>query len=138
VDILNSISIPISHTVTTRGNLVGITNPKDPDITHWYNKSYFTLIKPSDHLKAELKAITNIDRLKKRLITHFQQLDRLKYLSGDDRIIKLRHIAKGKRIIQKYLAELRRDSNFTINKSDSSISLNYSGKYAFCKRTVAV
>jgi len=97
--------------------------------------------KPTDktqQLKTELKSLRTIDLLKKKLLTHFRHLDRLRYLSGDNRIIKVKHINKGKRTIKKYITELRKDPNFVIKSNVGAISLNYVGTYANCKRMVVI
>ena len=104
----------------------------------YYNPKYYQIIRPSDTVKQELKQLTNTDKLKKKLVTYFNNLNRLRYLSADDRIIKLRHIAKAKKTIQKYLSSLRGDPNFTMSKSENAIYLIYSGDYVNCKKVVVI
>ena len=80
----------------------------------YYNPKYYQIIKPSDTVKQELKQLITTDRLSKKLNTYFRNLDRLRYLSGDGRIIKQKHIIKAKSIIQRYLSTLKADPNFEI------------------------
>jgi hypothetical protein len=88
-------------------------------------------------LKAELKALATIDLLRKKLITHFNNTKRLRYLSGNDKILKIQRISKGKQIIKKYLSELKTDTNFKIESVGKGvINLLYTGEYATCKRSV--
>lgn len=92
-------------------------------------------------LDFELNQLVAIDRLKKKLTTYSNGLDTyrdLKQWDKDKAILKHRSILKAKKIIQKYLSQLRADVNFTIKRVDKSIiSLNYLGKYASCKRVVS-
>ena len=104
----------------------------------YYNPKYYQIIKPSDTVKQELKQLTNTDRLKKKLLTHFRNLDRLRYLTGDDRIRKLMNITKAKKTIQKYLTELRADPKFQLTKSENAIYLVYMGDYARTRRAVVI
>jgi hypothetical protein len=121
-------------------------------VTHYYNPKYYRLPKPrqpkpkttpqpqpdSNKLKSELKQLTNTDRLSKKLNTYFRNLNRLRYLSGDDRIRKLKHITNAKRIIQSYLRTLKADPNFELVKSEKGIYLVYMGDYARTRRAVVI
>jgi hypothetical protein len=104
----------------------------------YYNPQYYQIIKPSDTVEQELKQLTNIDRLKKKLITYFNNLSRLRYLSGDNKILKERSISKAKKTIQKYLSSLREDPNFNLTKSENAIYLAYSGAYVTARKVVVL
>jgi len=94
--------------------------------------------KPELSLKNELKQLTNIDRLKKKLIYYFNNREKLKYLSGDNKIIKQRHLNKSKQVIQKYLKELRQDTNFKIERWENTLKLCYEGKYVTSFKVVVL
>lgn len=95
-------------------------------------------------LDIELKQLETITRLKNKLTTYINNLDKYNDLkrydtkgNEDNTILKHRSIMKAKKIIQKYLRELRQDENFTMQKIDKYyISLNYIGKYVTCRRLV--
>ena len=91
---------------------------------------------PELSLHKELQQLTNIDRLKKKLITYFNNIEKLKYLSGDDRIIKQRSINKSNKTIKKYFKELRQDTNFKIERVENTLKLCYSGKYVNAVKVV--
>ena len=94
--------------------------------------------KPELSLKNELKQLTNIDRLKKKLNYYFNHRDKLKYLSDDDRIIKQRNLNKSKKTIQKYLNSLRQDNNFKIERLENALKLCYEGKFVTSYRVVVL
>ena len=101
------------------------------------SNKYMLSLDRSVDLKAELKALVTIDLLRKKLITHFNSTERLRYLDGYDRILKIRRISKGKQIIKKYLSGLKTDTNFKIESVGKGvINLLYTGEYASCKRSV--
>ena len=121
-------------------------------VTHYYNPKYYRLPKPrqpkpkttpqpqpdSNKLKSELKQLNTVRLLRNRLITHFNNLDRLRYLSGDKRVIKLMAMSKAKKTIQRYLTELKADPNFSLNKSERCLYLVYMGDYARTRRAVVI
>ena len=93
-------------------------------------------ISPEDILSKEIKSLRNGDLLKKKLTTYFNNLERLRYLSGDDKLLKIKSINKSKKIIKGYLNQLKQDANFNIKKLENAISLNYLGKYVSFTKVV--
>ena len=89
-------------------------------------------------LKQELQQLTNIDRLKKKLITYFNSLEKYKYLSSDDKIIKHRNLIKSKAIIKTYIKTLNQDKGFTIEKLEHQLRLCYKGNYVKCVKVVSL
>jgi len=96
------------------------------------NKTQLDMVKratPRLTLKDELRQLKHIDLLKKKLTYYFKQLDKLKYLTGDDKILKQRAINKVKKHIRNYLRQLRGDTNFSLETVDRLLKLTYKGKY---------
>jgi len=89
-------------------------------------------------LDTELNQLLTIDRLKKSLLRHFNSIDRLRCLSGDDALLKRRRINKAKTTIKKYLNSLREDTNFKIETLEKQIKLCYSGKYVTALKVVVL
>ena len=123
-----------------------------------YNPKYYTVI-PSNNtqkgvieklqpqntqpvntsvIDTELKQLLNIDYLKKALIRHFNSIDKLRYLSDDDALLKRRRIIKYKSTILKYIRQLKADANFNIETIEKRISLCYSGKYVTARKVVVL
>jgi hypothetical protein len=102
------------------------------------SKKYVIRLDKTKDLKCELKALINIDRLKKKLITHFNNIDRIRYLSGDNKLLKQRQINKGKKVIRNYLTNLKADANFTLESIEKQLILWYKGTYANAKRVVVL
>ncbi len=129
-------------------DLVGIDNRGliivngNRNISSYYNPSFFTfkcanptqeaiIKKANPHLtlKSELQQLKNINLLVKKLKHYFNQLERIKSLSGDDLIIKKRQIIKSKAILKVYLAQLHQDEGFTLEKEEHQLRLVYKGSY---------
>ena len=93
--------------------------------------------KAKDTLDSELNQLVTIGHLKKKLNTHFNNIDTLRTLTDEDkRILKTRSIAKSKKTIAKYLKTLRDDSKFNIRRVKHGIALNYLGVYCATKRVI--
>lgn len=90
---------------------------------------------PRDILNHELKQLTTIDYLKKKintLNTHIEKHNNLKeYNPESDRVILLgRYIEKSKTLISKYLNQLKPDSKFSISRiGETCFEIVYSGDY---------
>ena len=146
-----TITYPSSFTILQDKprNLIGIYKPNQPDLINWYNKNYYTIritgntkkriskVNTNESiLHSELKQLTNITRLNKKLTNHFKSIEAVKYLNGDNKILKLKRIKRNKTLIRKYLSVLKQDKQFSIERYNQSIGLIYSGKYASIKRVV--
>jgi hypothetical protein len=89
---------------------------------------------PREILDRELKQLTTIDYLKKKintLNTHTEKYNNLKqYNPKSDRVILLgRYIEKSKTLISKYLNQLTPDSKFSISRIGDTYKIVYSGDY---------
>lgn len=128
-------------------------SPKDRIVFNRYNKTWLINDKeyPSDKYKisldkrldltSELKALANIEKLKKKLITHFNNLELLrdyKRYDKDKATQKERSINKGKQIIKKYLSELKADTNFKLIRRQHDIFLGYKGEFVTAQKVVAL
>ena len=120
-----------------------------------YNPEYFSIvphnntqkavigrIQPPEHnvkdLDRELSQLISIDRLKKALLKHFNSIDRLRCLSGDDALLKRRRITKYKATIKRYINQLKQDANFKLETIEKRIILCYSGKYVTARKVVVL
>lgn len=150
--IRETIQLKDSDWVGIRNNLIIVNRVQS------YNSKHYTII-PSNNtqkevieklqpqniqpvdtsvIDTELKQLLNIDYLKKALIRHFNSLDRLRYLSDDDALLKRRRITKYKATINRYLQQLRQDTNFNLETLEKRISLCYSGKYVTARKVVVL
>jgi len=102
------------------------------------SKKYTIRLDKTIDLKAELKALVTLDLLRKKLITHFNNLERIRYLSGDNKLLKQRQINKGKKTIRNYLTHLKADANFNLESIEKQLILWYKGTYANAKRVVVL
>lgn len=144
--------------IKTKGNLVIITTRDTVKTCH---KDYFKFI-PSNQtqrdflnslkprakpkktsvktsgIDMELNQLLTVDRLKKALLKHFNSIDRLRCLSGDDALLKRRRITKYKTTIKRYINQLRQDANFKLETIEKRIRLCYSGKYVTALKVVCL
>jgi len=102
------------------------------------SRKYTIRLDKSMDLKAELKALVTLDLLRKKLITHFKNLERIRYLSGDNKLLKQRQINTGKKVIRNYLTHLKADANFKLESIEKQLILWYKGTYANAKRVVVL
>lgn len=101
------------------------------------NRFYIRINKRID-LDSELKALTTLDLLKKKLNKHFNNIERLRYLTGDDKLLKTNRILKAKVTIRKYLNILRGDTNFKLIRREADIFLGYKGRYVTAQKVVVL
>ena len=128
-------------------NLVRISNSKTGATT--YNLKYFNIIAFNNTQEAvinrcmgvnkktpedELKQLTTMSFLKKKIISYNNFQDKLKdakQYGNEDKIILIkRGLTRAKNLIIKYYNQLKQDMNFCIDYvGDTTYKMVYSGKY---------
>ena len=144
---IKAVALSDRDTVTIENGLYKVEST-----TTYYNPKYYKLIPKTDNQKeilkpkqevkkvtpktveSELKQLTNMDRLKKKIETTNKAIETLEQAKNqgdeDKQILTTRKINKHRKTISKYLEQLKQDAQFNINKiGETCYKMAYKGQY---------